>query len=434
MKTAIFLWLVALPLSAGTIWFDPPNPTSQTHVIAHVRAGTACPISGSDVAVHGSIVSITLHAPVACATPLPPNGFFTNVDLGVLPAGVYDVVAGPETLLIALAEGTLVVQDAAPPFRLSPNVSQSGRDNVITIKGPGVAAFCKIPPCPTPPVVMFGDKQSEFVQQIDTDTFLVTAPSHEPGIVDVTLNGSKTFRATAAFDYYGSSFDPAFFEPVLFPVLVSGPGAFGSEWRTDAILRNDNDYTFPVHSIFDFALQALPPDEERPRGHSTAFEAVSLPNGYLLNLPRESAPRVSFGLLVKDLSRQAEAFGTEIPVVREKDFFDRPFTLLNVPADSRYRVALRLYRLDGVASTHIRISQLYEQEALVDTFVSLASAGLDSAYTIAYDGDLLKTYPILAGKGPLRIDVDAGDGQHETWGFVSITNNDTQHVSVISPQ
>jgi hypothetical protein len=161
---------------------------------------------------------------------------------------------------------------------------------------------------------------------------------------------------------------------------------------------------------------------------------MNFPNGYLLQIPRESAPRLSFELLAKDLSRQAEAFGTEIPVVREKDFFNRTFMLLDVPADARYRVGLRLYRLDGRTAAHIRIWPINSQEVpLVDTTVFLAPAGPDSTYSIAYDGDLMKTYPILAGKGPLRIEIDAGEAQHQTWGFVSVTNNETQHVTVISP-
>ena len=51
-------------------------------------------------------------------------------------------------------------------------------------------------------------------------------------------------------------------------------------------------------------------------------------------------------------------------------------------------------------------------------------------------GDLVGSWPELAGKGPLRIEIDPDVilGQRTTWAMVSVTNNETQHVTVISPQ
>ena len=49
-------------------------------------------------------------------------------------------------------------------------------------------------------------------------------------------------------------------------------------------------------------------------------------------------------------------------------------------------------------------------------------------------GDLLAEAPQLIGKGPLRIDVSPFESATRAWGYVSITNNDTQHVTVIAPE
>lgn len=154
-------------------------------------------------------------------------------------------------------------------------------------------------------------------------------------------------------------------------------------------------------------------------------------------VPRQAAPNLGFGLLVRDLSRQDEAFGTEIPIVREKDFFDRRFTILNVPADTRYRVALRLYQRSDVFPTSGLTIEIRELEGdvspLVMTEVPLSPQQADS-YRFGYIGDLLSAHPQLAGKGPLRVDVVGGSKSNPVWAFVSVTNNVTQHVTVISPQ
>lgn len=420
-----------LPLSAANLWFDPPNPTSRTFVTARTQAITNCLPNGADVVRTGQKISITVKQPEVCPLILTPaDGFPVSADLGFLPAGVYDVTVGADRLLILLAQVSLAVGDGAPVMQIFPNVTPGGDD--VTIIGAGIAPVCAVAPCPAP-AVLFGDAPATVIQQISTNQIVVRAPAHAPGTVDVTLSVfGQTFRAIAAFHYFAfdDGHDAAFFEPVLFPVMVQGPGAFGSQWSTEVLLRNDNDYTFPVSSIFDRHLPLF--HDGRPPAHFTSEVVTNLPDGYLLYIPRQASPRVFFSTLVRDLSRQAEALGTEMPVVRETDFFDRTFTLLNVPTDARYRVALRLYRIDDRSMLRIRVRQMSSEEtALVDEDIELSPAG---SHRIAYIGDLVARYPQLAGKGPLRIDVDTSVASPASWGFVSVTNNATQHVTVISPQ
>jgi len=40
----------------------------------------------------------------------------------------------------------------------------------------------------------------------------------------------------------------------------------------------------------------------------------------------------------------------------------------------------------------------------------------------------------LAPGNPIRIEVRAPEGGSRFWAFVSVTNNQTQHVTIISPQ
>ncbi|MGZ5442189.1 MAG: hypothetical protein ACXW5U_18980 [Thermoanaerobaculia bacterium] len=50
--------------------------------------------------------------------------------------------------------------------------------------------------------------------------------------------------------------------------------------------------------------------------------------------------------------------------------------------------------------------------------------------------DLGRELPLLPGKGVYGIEVDSEDTTHSNrmWAFVSVTNNDTQHVTLITPQ
>ena len=424
MRRVNFLSILFFTTSAyaANVWFDPPNPTSRTPVTAHVTvAWNGCTAKSATPDRHGNMIGISLDVS-QCAASSPVD---TAVDLGVLPAGIYDVSVGPGQLLVLIAEGTLVVRDADPPLTVSPSVAWRGGDP-LTVK-------CNAAPCPDA-VVTIGGTTARLVKQVDANTLVVTTPIHQPGIVDVVVTSAgQTWRATAAFDYFDPSgpFDRAFFEPVLFPVMINGPGALGSVWSTEASMRNENDYAFPLDSMFDFVFPQPPVSQPLP-AHATNAGNATAPNGYLMYVPRQSAPRLWFGTLVKDLSRQAEALGTEIPVVREQDFFGRPFEILDVPTDPRYRVALRLYRIDSRTTMHLRILTLDSSgDALVDEDVALAPAATHAMLAIT---DLVAKYPQLSGKGSLLIEIDPQSVQPVGWGFVSVTNNETQHVTVVSPQ
>ena len=55
-------------------------------------------------------------------------------------------------------------------------------------------------------------------------------------------------------------------------------------------------------------------------------------------------------------------------------------------------------------------------------------------HAFAFIGDLLAEHPEVVGKGALRIDISPFEPATRAWGYVSITNNDTQHVTVIAPE
>ena len=63
------------------------------------------------------------------------------------------------------------------------------------------------------------------------------------------------------------------------------------------------------------------------------------------------------------------------------------------------------------------------------------NVGYSTTPEYAQISDLVGAFPQLAGKGPLRILIGAvAKGQAPFWGFVTVTNNDTQQVTTITPQ
>jgi hypothetical protein len=422
-----------------TIYFDPPNPDSRTAVTAHVVSSwDACGPKGASALRNGNIISITLN--FDCPNQQPAVHFDEAVNLGILPPGTYDVVASPNQLLIAIGSAKLVVQDATSQVSVSPNVVDGGFTRV-TLRAPGIAPVCAVAPCP-PPQVFFGAAEARVVSTPDTDTIVVEAPALPAGAYDVTVTGfGRSLRNSAGIYYRDQSqrmsIAAEFEEPVLVPVAISGPGAFGAQWVTELTMINGND--FPISAgLFNDVCQPI--CDARVQPHQIRLVRPNVPDGQLFYISRQAAPRVFFGGLVRDITRSAINLGTELPIVRESDFFDRPFTILNAPGDPGYRVALRLYRIDGGTSLHLRISTLDAKEGygpaaesapLVDTDVELTAHDL---FASAFIGDLLTRYPQLRDRGPLRIEISGASGQRSSWGFLSITNNATQQVTILTPQ
>ena len=437
-RSILLLLFVATVASADNIRFSPPSPDSQTRVLAYVHGTGPCVPQTATAVVDVSTISIKLVVPCL----LPGGNWSVPVDLGVLPSGIYFLTATINGGL--LAQTTLVVRDASPPFESIPNVTYSGAPENIRLSGKNLALCASASQCASP-TVKFGATVAE-VLSASADEIIVRAPMHDSGPVDVTIErGDATLRTVAAFYYIPVSAEPpnpAFYEPVLFPVIFTGLGAFGSRWDTVVVFRNENDYPLTLQAGSIFTVLCFPGCDSRPQAHSTLkLNGVVYPTGYVQLVPRQAASRLHFGVLVRDLSRQAEALGTEIPVIRENEFFDRPFELLNVPTDSRFRVALRLYSFEGGNRTFfsalpVAIWSSDSDQLLVSTnIVLLGNLGYVSMPGYAQISDLVTAYPELAGKGPLRIQIgEIAKGSATFWGFVTVTNNDTQHVTTITPQ
>jgi len=255
------------------------------------------------------------------------------------------------------------------------------------------------------------------------------------------------------------------YEKVLIPIFNGNfvPGAYGSLWSTELIARNESDQFVEIGTIIG------PCQIECPIGkpaHATfpAGEFTPEPNrGEFLYIGAPGAGKVTFSLRVQDVSRQLQTWGTAIPVVREKDVFSSALQLLDIPVDSRFRSALRIYDFDTPTENPRQVRlRIYDMcgigpidrnctnTPLVDTTLMLTPTSLhvrDTQYpATAMVGNLLDTFPQLANVQPtvlpfgqfrpasVRVDIDPITPGLRFWAFVSGTNNETQHVTVIAPR
>lgn len=250
--------------------------------------------------------------------------------------------------------------------------------------------------------------------------------------------------------------DPADFEPVLLPIsLLDVNGAFGSVWRTHFTLYNGNDEPLIGRGTFDLAYPFennclfpecpnIPSIPARSAASLLIRQRGGAP-GVLLWVRKDRAANLDYELRVQDISRQELTWGTEIPVVREKDLRTAPFRLLNVPLDARFRQTLRIYDVSESASAAVQVryidadvGRVLHEQVLPLTIASSPPLDLElfSAFRLfpAYaEVGLVASMPELRDSARVHIEVAPLSPELRVWAFVSVTNNETQHVTVISP-
>ena len=451
----LLVLLTAVPVlaqTAQTVRFDPPDPTTRTPVLMTINGlwGTGCPpLSGTSTVTGNTItVRLTTSQHPCPILPIRPVEYQVTVDLGIIErADIYRVVA---TLAAdpsqTVAEAKLLVREASPVLTVSPNVIFQ-RPATVRIRAAGIGTCPpNVSPCLQPVLrVQFNGTDSPSVRIISSDEIEavvpvtdMVAPSDIYTVVVMTDDGRRleSFGALAFTSPNGLA-DPALFEAVMLPVIFAGPGAYGSNWTTEVLIENGGDDRV---TLFRTPVRVLCPIPEGclrdflDPGEIATIDP-SYPTGLYVHASRGNELR--YNVLVKDLSRQSEALGTEIPVVREDDWSASTVHLLNIPSDSRFRTALRVYSDSQTTLPAIvvplRVYRMGSNVPLVDTAIPLDIAHNGKIPSTNWIADLTRQLNIGPGD-PLRIELDPPLSKDRIWAFASITNNDTQHVTVISPQ
>ena len=258
--------------------------------------------------------------------------------------------------------------------------------------------------------------------------------------------------------------DPANYEPVLVPVYFFGPGAHGSMWVTKLDVTNsgNSEVVFPrAYFHGDPVCPAV-----CGCGPITRVEMLQVKEvcsiyqgtmGLLLWVPKESLQNEEIHVTsrVLDTTRQAESAGTEIPTIRLADLKGDRLVLVDVPLDSRFRAGIRAYDIYGEDGATV-LMRIYDHEELrkgqpdplVETTLTLSQPirnivpePFPGNPAFLHLGDLAAAYPQLAGVKSVTIELHAAfsiaDPPKPTgrfWAFSTITNNDTQEITIVTPR
>ncbi len=280
------------------------------------------------------------------------------------------------------------------------------------------------------PEVLIGSVRATIITIAGSTAIMANTPPLLPGTYDVTVNQSDgSTTAKAAFTVPG---DSGPFEPILLPVF-SPPmhGAFGSLFVTDARAFATTEQPVNVYGMLAQCFHTTPsPDPlitQIPGGSEVLFPACSPSTARLVYVAQNQAQNITFNDRVTDNTRIASNLGTEIPIVRGSRMTNNKITLLNVPIDGRYRNTLRIY-------------------ALRPTVVFVTTVGTPMPIQLQPGASIFE--PAYAPFTDFPVPVDPGSTGTMTvtieqpqdivagppmWAFITVTNNETQQITTITP-
>jgi hypothetical protein len=255
--------------------------------------------------------------------------------------------------------------------------------------------------------------------------------------VDANVSNNRVYRSL-------SIGDAAHWTRILVPFAASEtPGANGSLWiaETSALIEGD---TYP-----ELGETACGPIED-PCGYPPLNQLFDASEDLLFDgqgpqfvyVGSAGASKLKMATRVYDASKNGTTAGAFIPMARDEDFSSGGFSLIAIPVAEAFRATLRLYDANGVDGGEAEVA-LYgdaESEPFLTGNLRLATIDGQAEVTSA----LLPLYPAFAQIDltqfvPTRYtQVRARirplvPGSMKLWGFASITNNQTSHVTVVTP-
>jgi hypothetical protein len=357
-----------------------------------------------------------------------------RIRLSGLQRGVYRVEVVAED--IEVGEQALVV--LAQPFSVTPPFGDDG--TTVLIEGIALQP-CEEPLLCAPPEVLFGAVKSPFVAVSSDGNLLARVPTGS-GLVNVVVRQNMTTYTLPAGFQYGEpgSFEPVHYERVLFPLTFAGPGAHGSRWRSENIVRNDAPVEAATVPLIVPQLTTHPDPIMEPIGPGQRGRMPEHPEdgGMFLYVPRGLEKWLTYSSHIVDRSRSASDRGSELPVVRVEDT-SAEIRLPDIPLVPLYRAHLRVYDFDTATPRNIRIvvtkedgTNVFISRRIFSTFECINPPCFDPDPPYATID--LSAIPELANAGEVDISVRSETNDARLWAFVSISNNNTQHVTMYTPQ
>ena len=242
----------------------------------------------------------------------------------------------------------------------------------------------------------------------------------------------------------------------LVPLIARNvPGAHGSLWTVDTWIHYDGEteaFILPT----PFCLGILCPDglTVEPGLAPFRLEHPGLGEpGLLVHVESDHGDDFQFSSRVQDVSRSAVTAGAAVPVVREDAMHTGTVRLLNVPVDEVFRSTLRVYALPdlregevevryylmpvfGGSSVDLRRVLLREERVtLRDPAANEIPRRVGSAVLgpLFAETENVAAFPELPVGSAIWIEVVPVTPGLRIWAMVSITNNVTQQVTLVTP-
>jgi len=426
--TFVLLSLLAVPLSAAP-WFEisPAAPTSETPIaITFTTESMAdCGPTDGEVTVSGKTVHVRLfRSPDVGVCPPDVRERRVRVEIGTLPIGDYTFTADYKAIQW---RGRFVVRNPAVHMIVVPGAGGSP-----VVVGVFATEVCADPSCPGV-AVTFGGIPA-LTPHLEQGALVVTAPPGDPrlpALLDIEVTAPRGLRIVIPGGVYYSGLEPdlTVFEPVLFPVLESGPGAFGSRWTTRATIDNHGVYFAEPYNRIDRFL-CLDVNCDRPGAPNSVFEfdGSGFPQGAVLYVPR--AEPLVFGLRIRETTHSDDP-GIELVPVRGSQFFRNGMTLVNVPVGSAYRTKLRIYAFEPAPATVVTVALRARDGRRSYLSVPLERRSGLGAVPFYAEIDLQKVFAREADSVTIRIDWRLNT---PVWAFASAVHNASQRMIAITPQ
>ncbi len=326
------------------------------------------------------------------------------------------------------------------PFTLSPRFGVFS-DEVVLEDFPN--HICTGTPC-APVEVLFGSTPARNIRFEQRDGGMPAIVAEVPegsGVVDVHLtmpSGRYTLPAAFRFSEKGLEGD---YERVLFPINFAAPGAHGADWRTKIQIRNDAPVRVPTEPLFYVGLlfpdlPALMTIEPGGRG---PFYTGNRDGGAFLHVARGLEKSLTYSSHIFDRSRGENDRGAEVPVVRADDTASE-IRILDVPLTALFRSHLRVYSFDDVPEQQVvdMIVHLPDGTEMTGAVVLPAAPVCVNPPCLplapSFHGVDLSAIDRLKDAGKVDITLRAPTRDRRIWGFVSVASNETQRVTIYTPQ
>lgn len=226
--------------------------------------------------------------------------------------------------------------------------------------------------------------------------------------------------------------DRADYERILVPVLANPvSGVNGSYFETELRLAATQT-PVTIYGVYPFCHLLSPgacppqplivqPNEEL----DPQLIEYDAPFGRFAYVLKDQLHRLSASLRVYDTSRSATNYGTSIPLVRESEF-RTSITFPGVPTDTRFRNRLRIYTPDPWL---VFVTIGNGERIGVRTQRVLSDSALYAPAVAEITG-----FPVEAGHVRVTIEPDRDGPVMTVWALLSITNNDLQTITILTPE